>query len=422
MKQVALRCIAIIVVLTACGKLTNTSKDAPANAVAVPVSAAASCMAGNTSPSGTIYYVSNSGSDTNAGTKDAPWATLQYAANQALAGDTVLVKDGTYAGFFSVNGGTEKNPITFKADGSNVIINTSNAHTKLDNVNIENTDDVVVDGFIVKDAQRAGIRVAESTCVVIRNNRVGPSGMWGIFTGFAPEVNILNNKTFDSQGQHGIYVSNSRVSNDNPVIRGNETYGNHYTGIQVNGDCESGGDGIISGAVIEGNIIHDNASKGTSIVSMQDSVIQNNLIYNNGVGGRGAGGIHLTDQGGCGQPSSRNKIINNTIIEPHIAGIRITDGATENQIVNNIVFTSASLQQPIEDEVGGSFVDKDFNLMLTSISQGLFVNPAKNDYHLMRKSPAIDAGKTTGAPNTDMEGIKRPQGSGIDLGPFEFMP
>ena len=42
-----------------------------------------------------------------------------------------------------------------------------------------------------------------------------------------------------------------RVTNDNPVIRSNETYDNHGNGIQVNGDCGSGGDGSITGAVID---------------------------------------------------------------------------------------------------------------------------------------------------------------------------
>ncbi len=369
---------------------------------------------------GTTYTVSGNGNDSNAGTKNAPWATLQHAANQVRRGDTVLVKDGAYAGFFTVNSGTEKDPILFKADGKNVIVHSKNTRTP-DNINVENADYTVIDGFIVKDADRAGIRIAESRGVIVRNNIVGPSGMWGIFTGFAPEVKILNNKVFGAKEQHGIYVSNSRVPNDNPIIRGNETYGNNYTGIHVNGDCESGGDGIISGAVIEGNIVRDNFSKGVSLASMQDSIVRNNLIYNNEIK-NGAGGIHLTDQVGCGKPSSRNLIVNNTIIEPRAAGIRITDDAAKNVIFNNIVFSGVS--PPIADEVGKSLVDKDSNLMLRSIPKNLFVDPAANNYHLTPKSPAIDVGKKTfqkmEAPGTDFGGTKRPQGNGIDLGAYEL--
>ncbi|HEY4392823.1 MAG TPA: right-handed parallel beta-helix repeat-containing protein, partial [Polyangia bacterium] len=44
----------------------------------------------------TEYYVATTGSDSNAGTMAAPWATLQKAANTAVAGDTVWIRGGTY--------------------------------------------------------------------------------------------------------------------------------------------------------------------------------------------------------------------------------------------------------------------------------------------------------------------------------------
>jgi len=45
----------------------------------------------------TEYYVSPTGSDTNAGTIDAPFATLQKGADVAAAGDTVWIRAGTYS-------------------------------------------------------------------------------------------------------------------------------------------------------------------------------------------------------------------------------------------------------------------------------------------------------------------------------------
>lgn len=44
----------------------------------------------------------------------------------------------------------------------------------------------------------------------------------------------------------------------------------------------------------------------------------------------------------------------------------------------------------------------------------------RGDYHLLAGSPAIDAGTPSGAPPRDAEGVQRPQGSGYDIGPFEF--
>ena len=45
---------------------------------------------------GATYYVSASGSDSNIGTSDAPFRTIQKAANTASAGDIVTVNAGTY--------------------------------------------------------------------------------------------------------------------------------------------------------------------------------------------------------------------------------------------------------------------------------------------------------------------------------------
>lgn len=63
-------------------------------------------------------YVSPLGSDTAAGTNSDPFETIQRAMNAAVAGDTVLVAEGTYNEIVrSVSPGTASNPI--RIDGSN---------------------------------------------------------------------------------------------------------------------------------------------------------------------------------------------------------------------------------------------------------------------------------------------------------------
>jgi MYXO-CTERM domain-containing protein len=89
------------------------------------------------------YYVSPTGSDSNAGTLAAPWATIQKGANTAVAGDTVWIRGGTYAittpntsgsGItFSKSGTSDTNRIKYwaypgevpKIDFSNMTISTS---------------------------------------------------------------------------------------------------------------------------------------------------------------------------------------------------------------------------------------------------------------------------------------------------------
>ncbi|MGC4070861.1 MAG: right-handed parallel beta-helix repeat-containing protein [Polyangiaceae bacterium] len=89
------------------------------------------------------YYVATTGSDSNAGTLDKPFATLQKAANIVAAGDTVWIRGGTYgivtpatggAGISITKSGTsDKNRIKFWAypgevpifDFSKMVISTS---------------------------------------------------------------------------------------------------------------------------------------------------------------------------------------------------------------------------------------------------------------------------------------------------------
>ena len=343
------------------------------------------------------------------------YTVIQDAANDAQAGDTVVVFAGNYDGFVSVNSGTPQSLIVFEANGPDVVITTPT--NRGDGINIEGTDYVRVAGFHVQGASRAGIRVAVSRGVVVRRNTVDGTGtVFGIFTGFAQDVIIEDNVAFNASGQHGIYVSNSMVDADNPVIRRNELYRNKQNGIQLNGDCMSGGDGILSGALIEGNLVHDNGGKGLSLISMQTSIVQNNVIWNNGTVG-GAGGIHLTDEIPCGLPSNDNLIVANTIDESRIAAIRITDGATRNIVFDNIAIGSSG---GIADEVGTSSID-----LASNVTHGdpvsLFVTGT--DLHEATGSPSIDQGVASYqgrmAPAKDIDGAARPQGGTFDVGAYE---
>src|SRR5262245_44052667 len=147
------------------------------------------------------YYVAPTGNDAAAGTDPSPFKTLQHAASLVQAGDTVVVRAGTYAGFvlgwdFAQNG-TAAAPITFRADPG-VVINARDNKTA-DGIDLEACSYVTIEGFqIVNPAggsiTRAGIRAAgTSEGVVIRNNRVDGCGTWGIFTSFASNLLIEGN-------------------------------------------------------------------------------------------------------------------------------------------------------------------------------------------------------------------------------------
>jgi parallel beta-helix repeat protein len=363
-----------------------------------------------------VYHIAPGGSDRAAGTKEAPWATLQKAADVMVPGDMVLVADGVYGGFQSVRSGSPRASITFKAAGEHVILDTQNPETP-DIINIEGHDCLVIEGFMIQRAPRVGVRVVEASDVVIRGNRITECGLDAILTGYATRVQIIDNVCANSTREHGIYVSNSRGPDDNPVIQGNTCFGNGRSGIQLNGDCYSDGDGTIDNGVIEGNYVFHNKLKGISLISARNFVLRNNVIFDNE---GGAAGVHLTDEPDCGNPSM-GVVVNNTIVESKIAGIRITDDSVNNRIFNNIIVASEK-HLIIADEVGASDVDAESNVLRTSI-RGLFKDPDKRNYHLTDNSAARGRGvreyKGIRAPSTDREGRARATSGALNAGAFE---
>ncbi len=299
------------------------------------------------------YYVAPppAGSDSNAGSQAAPWATLQKGGDTARAGDTVVVLPGTYQGFRPRNSGTAQAPITFRAQPGAVVNAPGTANSNSDNIWVRDVDYIAIDGFESTNAPRAGIAVqgepdANATGVVIRNCFAHNNGRWGIFTGFARDLLIENNETSFSAAEHGIYVSNS---GDNPTVRGNRVHDNNAAGIQLNADpAEMGsdptdpqGDGIITNALLELNVIHDNGVAGAAAInlaSVRASLIRNNLLYNNH-----ATGIAGWDDGdGNAFGTMGNRIIGNTIMQPANArfAIGLKDGSIDNVVLDNIVLNA----------------------------------------------------------------------------------
>jgi|GEM_PF-2352866 len=365
-----------------------------------------------------VWYVDASGTDMNFGTRDAPWHSIQKAADVAQPGDTVLVMPGAYEGFETKRSGKPGRPIIFRAKRG-AVVNASH-HNPPDHILVRKTDWIVIEGFTVQDAPRAGISVLESSDVVVSNNVCGPNGVWGIFSGFAPHIQVIGNKAFKSRKEHGIYISNSRVADDNPIVRGNECFDNGTSGIQLNGDYNMGGDGLIDGALIEDNFLHDNDSKGFSLASIAGSIIRNNITCNNGRVA-GAAGIHLSDEPGCGKPSHNNLVVNNTIIERRITAIRLSNGAYKNTIFNNLIVGPRG----IVDEGGDNNIDTDSNLHIRD-PLDVFVNPFNGDFHLRRGCRADHGGRWVfhekRAPTNDISGIVRSFDALPSIGAYDMAP
>ena len=409
------------------------------------------------------YWVDGvAGNDANPGTQGQPWATLQRAVNQPVQpGDTVHVMDGTYVGFISDVDGTANAPITWKAEGANVVLNQpfNPPNYNQDVIRLEDADYNVIDGFELTASPRAGIAILGSesdfiTGVVVRNCNAHDNTRWGIFDGFANDSLYEYNITSGSQVEHGIYHSNS---GDNAIIRYNLVYGNNAAGLHNNGDASLGGDGICSNLLIEGNVIYQNGSGGGAAINMdgvQDSIIRNNLIY-----AASASGI-IGYQIDAAAPAVNNVIVNNTVIMDDSGGrwaLGLKNGSSAGcRVFNNVFYRNHSFRGAIElDGAPGAGFMSDYNVVVDrftiddgnsvltlaqwqsatgqdansmlidpSTLSSYFVDPANDDWHLRSGSPAEDSGTAglggASAPALDYEQDPRPQGSGFDIGADEL--
>jgi parallel beta-helix repeat protein len=394
------------------------------------------------------YYVAPppAGSNANPGTIAQPWATLQHAADTVQPGDTVLVRGGDYAGAEFTTSGTALAPIVLAAyPGETPRVVSDISVQRPHGINLEGASYMTVDGFRVDNRTRAGIRAVLCEHVTIRNNRLDMNGYWGILTGSCDDLLIENNVASNSAVEHGIYVSNS---GDRPTIRGNTIFGNRANGIHMNGDVSiQPGDGIISDAVVERNVIYENGAGGGSGINMdgvQDSVVRNNLLYDNH-----ASGISLYQIDGGG-PSTGNRVLNNTVIVAANGrwALNIQDGATGNTVRNNILYNLHSFRGSIDicsacltgftsdrnvvmdrfTTNGGSTIinlaqwqdatGQDSN-SIVAVPSALFMDAAGDDYRLNATSPALDVGETRADVPIDLVGTQRPQGPGFDVGAYE---
>jgi len=233
--------------------------------------------------SGSTFYVSKSGKDTNSGSYTAPWLTIQHAANSVSAGATVYVEAGVYSESVTFPAsGTAANPITFASypgvtaviDGTGLSVSGTQGL-----INIVNRSYITVNGFEIRN-------------YTTKSASLTPAGIW--VTGSGSGVQLLNNlvhnitTTSEASGNaFGIAVyGTSSTPITNLTINGNQLY-NLKTGNSESMNV----DGNVTYFSITNNIVHDNDNIGIDAIGFEKvgptgfdqakyGAISGNTIYN----------------------------------------------------------------------------------------------------------------------------------------------
>jgi hypothetical protein len=280
---------------------------------------------GTTAPHDGTRYVSPGGSDSAAGTRDAPWGTITYGLQQMRPGGTLVLTDGTYAeSVRATQAGTAEAPITvapdsgatpvIRATGESALEVASGAkHLVFSGVTFTGaTGESSANVYVSGDASD----ITLATCQVTRSARQGffserttrrirIDGCSFFDNGGAGEDNLDHNLYVEGEG-HSI-VNNIIVGAQNgygiqlyPVARdilvANNTIVGNRSGIIVGAD-ENGSTANIR---LVNNIVAFSGQEGISTYwgdgrAGAGNVARANLLFRNGGGDldRSAGGMRF---------------------------------------------------------------------------------------------------------------------------------
>ena len=375
------------------------------------------------------YYVSPSGSDTNPGTSELPFETIQKAADIVVAGDTVIVRDGVYTDsndYGDISNcivilrrdGTPTDWITFRAENTHGAV--------LDGNNVRNTafylyraDYIHIEGFEIKRV--GGVHCNNSHDSYIYKCKIHDIGRYytspacnGYTIGFAgiSSTDTVYNVTVDScmfydigrQHQDPYCVDDYKydqmlyAQGKGWLIKNNIFY-NAPSGWALKLDGHDGATSEPTHKVINNTFAHDTNvgvdAEGHIVIVLShgdypssDLVIQNNIFYNP----PGSSAIYVRYYIDLAGSIFRNNVTSSSDLWGRYGGSPHPSNPTESDNTTGLSLSS-------------------FNL----------TDPENNDFTLTSSAAyLIDNGIAIDAPDYDYAGTSRPYGDGYDIGAYEF--
>lgn len=419
---------------------------------------------------GNIRCVSPTGSDSATGLWGACNKTIGFAVEGAApkAGDIIYVRAGTYPGQVEMrdSGGTAGNPIAVGAyPGETVTVGT----TTLNTIIVENVQNVAsywtVFGMFVQGYSVMGIGGGVSPTNgwrVVGNDMTCPLGFEGSGEDACIEMDLASNVKFWGNKVHHVATSvvQSNISKLYHAVYWS-TDSNHldvaWNEVGPSGACRgiqfhsspNGGDGPGHQQFdihVHDNYVHDIRCDGINFATVDPSqgVVEayNNVITNAGSGPDPAdgpadyAGIYFAQILNAGKACALNcnaQVYNNTFYKNGQGGssgngqsdISANSGPVVPVIKNNIFYASGESYLSVGTITCSNDLFFGNGGIPSSCTASLNVDPKFvsnfTDFHLQSTSPAINVGLASPCSVTDKDGIVRPQGSGCDLGAYEFI-
>ncbi len=411
------------------------------------------------------YYVDQShpqASDSNLGSENLPWKTIQKAANTVTAGDTVRVKSGTYDErvINPANSGSAGNKITYISYPRRTVYmkgfrwDNPRHYIRIEGFNITYPYGGWLGGGIFFDGNY--IDIVDNYFHDIHGIAILPTWQDGRDTS-----NVYVGYNHIYKCNKGVAISKSnwiveyndierlvyynedadymRFFGNGHIIRNNYLHGTlvedlglpeseaHVDAFQT---FSVTGVGTATNIIIENNIIHGFINEGLMASGYQGShdgiTLRNNIFSSE----------NTYSWGICAEGIYNLKVYNNVFADGYSYGVGFRVGAgttySTGEVKNNIFYGAQAVNYWKEP---GCTMDGDQNLLFDTnntippenypndiVNQDpKFVDVASKDYRLQVDSPGIDVGVTLSGFSTDRDGVSRPQGPAWDIGAYEYI-
>ena len=143
------------------------------------------------------YFVAKNGNDGHVGSKAHPFRTIQRGLRRARAGDTVVVRPGSYAPASFVRGGKPGAPITLRGVGTVWLRGNGSG----EGIRVADVSYAVVEGFHVANFG-AGIGVDDASHVIVRRNTLRANQSTGVQSTGVSYVQVSRNRLIDPGTKH----------------------------------------------------------------------------------------------------------------------------------------------------------------------------------------------------------------------------